>query len=368
MHRWLRVVGLCLLGLGLLTGCDALDSTPGQADFLLTWPNNDSAHSVKVQLLQGSRIVKSRVVNRVEGEWQTRVEFDNLQMGTTEFIVTLYQHPDAVGLIRGQAHDYARVVRKDPVPHALVPDLAPDARLTIFPKEPIVYLDETLQLFASVRNPDNAYVLVPAGAFAWSVSDTGIAEVAPTSGQVTGVSVGQTTVTAKYGALNGQAILKVLYPKPTVDITADDTTVDPGEAVKLSWTSTNATRVESAVNFNTTLLNGSQTVYPEETTEYRITVKGPGGTATDAVTVNVTIPSPQVTLTASSTYILRGQSVVLTWTSRYATMVYTTSNFDANNSLNGSTIVTPDVTTTYAITVGSSGTQSASVTVVVAGT
>ena len=82
--------------------------------------------------------------------------------------------------------------------------------------------------------------------------------------------------------------MRVNYPEPTITLTAGSTLVSAGTRVTLTWTSTYATAVVRAENFNTTALNGSTYVYPTQTTTYGITMTGPGGTTTRTVTVTVT--------------------------------------------------------------------------------
>ena len=50
-------------------------------------------------------------------------------------------------------------------------------------------------------------------------------------------------------------------PAPTVQLTADQTTLNPGQSTTLHWTSTNATSVVSS-NFGAMLVNGDTTVSP----------------------------------------------------------------------------------------------------------
>jgi uncharacterized protein YfaP (DUF2135 family) len=78
-------------------------------------------------------------------------------------------------------------------------------------------------------------------------------------------------------------------PAPTVNLTADATSILQGESTTLRWTSTNATSVVAS-NFGapSPSTSGSQVVTPIHTTTYTITVQGPGGQATASVTVTVT--------------------------------------------------------------------------------
>jgi len=73
---------------------------------------------------------------------------------------------------------------------------------------------------------------------------------------------------------------------PTLSLTADNTTLTPGQSTTLRWTSTNATTVVTS-NFGATAVTGTKTVSPSATTTYTITVSGNGQQATASATVTV---------------------------------------------------------------------------------
>jgi len=87
---------------------------------------------------------------------------------------------------------------------------------------------------------------------------------------------------------------------PTASLTANPNTVDKGQSVSLTWQTTNATDV-SIDGIGAVQANGSQQVTPTDSTTYRLTAKGPGGTqdATARVTVNApqAPPPPATNLT-----------------------------------------------------------------------
>ncbi len=80
---------------------------------------------------------------------------------------------------------------------------------------------------------------------------------------------------------------------PTASLTASPNAVDKGESTTLTWETTNATDV-SIEGIGAVQANGSQPVTPSDSTTYRLTAKGPGGTqeATARVTVNAPPPPP----------------------------------------------------------------------------
>jgi hypothetical protein len=184
-------------------------------------------------------------------------------------------------------------------------------------------------------------------------------------------------------------------PSPAVTISADPATVTADGSSTLTWTSSNADTVTITPDIGSVSAGGTTTVSPSETTIYTITATGPGGTATDTVTVffrtSVTSgpvivlpwksgkflvikpkikadPSPEVTISADPTSITAGSSSTLTWTSTNAETV-SIDNGIGTVDLNGTQSVSPSATTTYTITAtGTGGTATDTVTVEIAGT
>ena len=139
-------------------------------------------------------------------------------------------------------------------------------------------------------------------------------------------------------------------------ISASPTSIVSGNSSTLTWTSQNAT--SGSLNGSAVPVTGTLVVKPTATTTYRYTATGSSGT-TDwgQVTVNVTAaPTGPVAAgaSASPTSISRGQSSVITWTTKNAASA--TLN-GTSVALNGSLTVTPTSTTTYRITAtGANGT------------
>jgi peptidoglycan-associated lipoprotein len=75
--------------------------------------------------------------------------------------------------------------------------------------------------------------------------------------------------------------------EPTVTLNASPTTVNPGEAVTLSWTSTNATDLDIQPGVGSVAPQGTRGVNPTQSTTYTITATGAGGSATATAQVNV---------------------------------------------------------------------------------
>lgn len=82
--------------------------------------------------------------------------------------------------------------------------------------------------------------------------------------------------------------------KPTAHLTADRNSINPGESVKLSWTTTDANNVSIAPEVGAVTPQGSTTVSPSASTTYTLTASGAGGStdATVRVSVNAAAPPP----------------------------------------------------------------------------
>ena len=142
---------------------------------------------------------------------------------------------------------------------------------------------------------------------------------------------------------------------PTItSFTANPSSVVVGQAVTLTWATTNATKVNiSGVNGDQPA-SGSVQVSPSESTSYTLTATGSGGTATAVAAVTVTpappAPLPVITsFTADPSTIPGGGSTVLTWATQNATSV-TISGINGDLAANGSVTVSPAATSDYMLT------------------
>ena len=88
--------------------------------------------------------------------------------------------------------------------------------------------------------------------------------------------------------------------KPTVSLSADKTTINPGESAKLTWTSTDASNVSIAPEVGAVTAQGTTTVTPARSTTYTITASGAGGNADATVSIAVnTSPVTEAPKTSS---------------------------------------------------------------------
>jgi peptidoglycan-associated lipoprotein len=79
---------------------------------------------------------------------------------------------------------------------------------------------------------------------------------------------------------------------PTVNLQASPTTIQRGESVTLTWSSTNATAVSLSPGIGNVSAEGTQRVTPQESITYTITATGPGGSADANARITVSVPPP----------------------------------------------------------------------------
>jgi peptidoglycan-associated lipoprotein len=81
--------------------------------------------------------------------------------------------------------------------------------------------------------------------------------------------------------------------KPMVNsFTAEPTSIEPGQSSTLRWSVSNATDITIDQGVGAVQSEGTHAVQPSATTTYTLAVRGPGGTDSRSVTVEVTTPPP----------------------------------------------------------------------------
>ncbi len=171
------------------------------------------------------------------------------------------------------------------------------------------------------------------------------------------------------GWLKQSSISTSTGPAPTVTITASSSSIISGQSSTLTWSTTNANSCTASGGWSgTKATTSSEVVSPTATTTYTLVCNGNGGTGTSSATVNVAAPTaPTVSITASSTSIISGQSSTLTWSSTDATSCTASNGWSGSQSTSGTQVVSPTATTTYTLACsGAGGTATSSATVNVA--
>ncbi|MBN1849510.1 MAG: tandem-95 repeat protein [Deltaproteobacteria bacterium] len=140
----------------------------------------------------------------------------------------------------------------------------------------------------------------------------------------------------------------ISFVAPTVNLSASPEIIQVGESSTLTWSSTQAVSCEIQPDIGSVNVIGSILVSPTESTTYTIIATGPGGTATDNMTITAGY-LPTVSISANPEIIQVGEASILTWSSIDATSCSIEPGI-GSVGLNGSITVSPTEPTTYVIT------------------
>lgn len=241
---------------------------------------------------------------------------------------------------------------------------------------------ETTTRILTIRNvaPSVSFYAAPgvikpgeSATLAWSVADATTCRIepdigpVPTSGSIEVQPSRRTTytLTADGPGGNQSRSATVSFVRPTVQLQAVPQLLQHGQSTTLSWIFTDADTCRLYSNFDLDIddvpLGGSLVVTPDRPTRYTIAATGPGGTATDSVTVSFVTPT--VSINAEPDAVIPGQSVILSWDSTLAETCSIAPGIGIVGP-NGSMAVSPTRKTTYTITAqGPGGSATAGVTV-----
>ncbi len=152
---------------------------------------------------------------------------------------------------------------------------------------------------------------------------------------------------------------------PTAEIISESASIEAGESTILSWHTTDADTVSIDGGIGNVEPDGSLIIAPISTATYTLSADGPGGGTTASVTVTVTEPLPDASISADPNTVNAGEATILTWQTADAHTVSITPDVGEVEA-SGSVSVVPNLTTTYTLTAtGPGGTTSAAVEVTV---
>ena len=81
--------------------------------------------------------------------------------------------------------------------------------------------------------------------------------------------------------------------KPAIaQFVAEPSTIQRGQSATLRWDVSDATDISINQSIGAVQARGTRQVFPNDTTTYTLSVKGPGGTDSRSATVSVTVPPP----------------------------------------------------------------------------
>ncbi len=137
------------------------------------------------------------------------------------------------------------------------------------------------------------------------------------------------------GTASNSTSVSVVSP-PTVTLTASPSSVTYGGNSTLSWTTTSATSCTASNGWtgSKTASGGSQTMSSLTSSQtYSISCTGPGGTASDSVTISVSYPLPTVSLVANPSSVIYGDTSILNWATANATSCTAFEGWTGNKSV-----------------------------------
>jgi DNA-binding transcriptional regulator YiaG len=136
--------------------------------------------------------------------------------------------------------------------------------------------------------------------------------------------------------------LKVQVKQVSVSLSADTTSIQSGESVKLSWDSTNATSCN--LDSQTLATSWELEVNPITSRWYTLYCKSPSNTRVASQYIRIQAPQITANLSVSSSTITQWESTKITWSSINA------SNCTLNGesvALSGNNLVSPNLTQSY---------------------
>ena len=211
----------------------------------------------------------------------------------------------------------------------------------------------------------NATSCVASGAWAGAKATSG----SQTTGAFTASATYGLSCTGSGGSAVQSTTVSVTSPAPAITFTASPSTVASGAGTTLSWSATHATScIASAGWSGTKAASGSQITGALSAIEtYGLICTGPGGSATQSVTVSVTKTAPSIVLSANPSTVKSGAASTITWSSTNATACTASGGWTGSLATSGARATNAvHATTTYTISctgTGGTATQSAIVTV-----
>ncbi len=139
-----------------------------------------------------------------------------------------------------------------------------------------------------------------------------------------------------------------VYPPVINSFSANLPSVELGQTVTLTWTTSNASSVSISPGIGTVGASGSTTVTPSTTTSYSLTATGRSGNPVSSSASVTVLPRIPPTISAAQIRIQSGHSTTLSWSAPAAVQVFISGagSFGAG----GTTEVKPEDTTVYTLT------------------
>ena len=151
--------------------------------------------------------------------------------------------------------------------------------------------------------------------------------------------------------------------KPTLTMSASPTTIQPGAATRVTWSSTNATQCTASGAWGGTLpASGTRDVVLYKSGTLYLTCKGAGGQQQRNIPITVatsTASAPTITLSATPTSVPTGAQTTLTWSTTNATSCTASGEWTGARATAGSesSSALSNATSQFTLTCSGSGGQ-----------
>ena len=146
------------------------------------------------------------------------------------------------------------------------------------------------------------------------------------------------TCTGEGGSVSDSVTVTVQAVPPELTLTAADGSVASGSATTLTWSAQNADSCEASGSWT-----GSRAASGSESTgaltsdaAYTLTCSGPGGSASETVSVTVVAAPPSLTFAAADTAIGEGASTTLTWSTENVDSCQASGDWSGARAASGS--------------------------------
>jgi len=324
------VILLALLLVGCGSGNNAVSSAStakltARAVLTIKWPVLSrlipvASTSIKITIANDRGFSTSQIVNRPTNVPPTSiVTFNEIAPGNLFVTATAYPLINATGT--AQATGTATEVIMDGQTALLTLTMhSTITQVIVTPNIPIIAVTETVQLVATPENSADEMVLVAPGNISWTSSDPTVATVNPSTGQVTGVKVGSTTLTATEsdshvsGTMTVRVMAVIISP---VTATIVVSTTKQFTAAVTGIVNTNVTWSVVGGNVNGTITAAGLYTAPAAPGTYQVTATSVGDpTQSDTATVTVVpaavVVSVSISPNTAAIYVFAAQQFTAT--------------------------------------------------------
>jgi hypothetical protein len=238
--------------------------------------------------------------------------------------------------------------------------LAPSVKLSADPSTVKNGAGSTLNWSAA-----NAAVCTASGAWSGAKPMSG----SQSTGAINGNQTYLLTCSGAGGRATQSVTVSVAAPAPTLNFSANPSTVNSGASSTLTWSAVNAAACTAIGAWaGAKAVNGSQSTGAlKANASYTLTCTGSGGSASQSVTVAAASPAPVISLSATPSTVKSGAASTLNWSATQATSCTASGDWTGSKVINGSQSTGALAgTSTYTLTcagAGGSASQSATVSV-----